>query len=447
MSEPADHSAPAAPQAEEKQPLVVASAPGAAAAAVPSDARSSQDALLFRADDDDNAAAAAAAAGHPRPSAVAVVADFVASSVSVLVIMAFIFGGCCSNVYALESIIKVEPASGTLLTFVQFLFVAVTGYVSQFDAARPPFFLTPNTVPIRRWLVNIVLFFSINVMNNHAFSYDISVPVHIILRSGGSITTIAAGYLWGKRYSRIQVTAVLFLTVGVITAAYSDAQSKGKADGASGQSEVSMGLVILFVAQVLSAIMGIYTEETYKTYGPQWRENLFYSHVLSLPLFLPFMPSLVDQFSRLAHSPPMTFSLPAWPVAQGSAGAGAVGTLPSQLVYLVANVLTQYACIRGVNLLAAASTALTVTIVLNIRKLVSLLLSIWLFGNRLAVGTLVGAVVVFGSGALYSLDSAGRRPAKPPGAATVPAVARAPPPQMVPQKPKANKQAVQKKMS
>jgi drug/metabolite transporter (DMT)-like permease len=117
-------------------------------------------------------------------------------------------------------------STGTLLTFVQFLFVAAIGLPSQFDSRRPPFFLKPNKVPIRRWLVNIVLFFSINVLNNHAFSYDISVPVHIILRSGGSITTMIAGSLYGKRYSRIQVTAVLLLTVGVITAAWSDAQTK-----------------------------------------------------------------------------------------------------------------------------------------------------------------------------------------------------------------------------
>ena len=32
---------------------------------------------------------------------------------SVGVMLALIFGGCCSNVFALESIIKVEPASGT----------------------------------------------------------------------------------------------------------------------------------------------------------------------------------------------------------------------------------------------------------------------------------------------------------------------------------------------
>jgi UDP-xylose/UDP-N-acetylglucosamine transporter B4 len=104
--------------------------------------------------------------------------------------------------------------------------VAVTGYVSQFDRSRPPHFLKPNRVPIRRWLINIVLFFTINVLNNHAFSYNISVPIHIILRSGGSITTLLFGYLWGKRYPRIKVIAVIFLTIGVVIAAWSDNASK-----------------------------------------------------------------------------------------------------------------------------------------------------------------------------------------------------------------------------
>lgn len=158
--------------------------------------------------------------------------------------------------------------------------------------------------------------------------------------------------------------------------------------------------------------MGLYTEETYKIYGGQWKENLFYSHLLALPLFIPFIPAMKNQFLRLASSPPL--GLPSYE---------AVGTLPpdilervngiripSQLAYLVINILTQYACIRGVNLLAAASSALTVTIVLNVRKLVSLLLSIWLFGNRLAPGTLFGACIVFGAGAMYALEG------KPPSA-------------------------------
>lgn len=160
--------------------------------------------------------------------------------------------------------------------------------------------------------------------------------------------------------------------------------------------------------------MGLYTEETYRMYGPQWKENMFYSHLLSIPLFLPFLPSLIRQFMRLANSPPL--SLPITPPEDYPTFSPSLQRLvekihiPSQLFYLTLNVLTQYACIRGVNLLAAASSALTVTIVLNIRKLISLLLSIWLFGNRLAFGTLIGACIVFFAGGLYSLD--GKR--KPP---------------------------------
>jgi solute carrier family 35 (UDP-xylose/UDP-N-acetylglucosamine transporter), member B4 len=155
--------------------------------------------------------------------------------------------------------------------------------------------------------------------------------------------------------------------------------------------------------------MGLYTETIYATYGAHWKENLFYSHLLSLPLFLPFAPGLVRQANRLAQSPPLQF--PAIDTAPFPAAVAAMLDwlaalhVPSQLAYLAINVLTQYACIRGVNLLAAVSSALTVVIVLNIRKLVSLLLSIWLFGNQLAAGTLIGAMAVFGAAGLYALDS------------------------------------------
>lgn len=158
------------------------------------------------------------------------------------------------------------------------------------------------------------------------------------------------------------------------------------------------GLAILLVAQILSAIMGLYTEATYEKYGRHWRENLFYSHVLSLPLFIPFVPAMWHNAKQLADSKPLEYMMQ--PLDQ----------IPSQLVFLAANVLTQYACIRGVNILAAVSSALTVTIVLSVRKLVSLLLSIWLFGNSLAAGTMLGALIVFSAGALYSI---GPRPNVP----------------------------------
>ena len=72
---------------------------------------------------------------------------------------------------------------------------------------------------------------------------------------------------------------------------------------------------------------------------------------------------------------------------------------------LALNAFTQYACIRGVNLLGARTSALGVTIVLNVRKLVSLFASIWLFGNTLPAGVMVGAGVVFLGGGMYAWES------------------------------------------
>ena len=69
------------------------------------------------------------------------------------------------------------------------------------------------------------------------------------------------------------------------------------------------------------------------------------------------------------------------------------------------NALTQYACIRGVNLLAARTSAIAVTIVLNVRKLASLFISIWLFGNLLPYGVMVGAAIVFSSAGVWAWES------------------------------------------
>ncbi|CUS08654.1 unnamed protein product [Tuber aestivum] len=311
---------------------------------------------------------------------------------------------------------RAEPQTGHLLTFAQFLFVAVEGLIYHFDASSKTL-LKPNQIPIHRWLVQILLYFSVSILNNYAFGYSISVPVHIILRSGGSMTTLAIGWLWGKRYSRAQVFSVLTLTVGIVLSAWGD--SKGV-----GQSEESMtrfitGLAILFVAQVISALMGLYVEGTYTRYGNHYREGLFYSvitpppcpplllgivkltrskHFLSLFLFIPFIPSIRTQYHKLLESPPLP--LPASQFPQVSRIQ-----IPRQVLFLLLNAATHYVCVRGVNVLASRSSALTVTIVLNIRKLVSLLLSIWLFGNTLNWGVVIGAVVVFGGGFMYAVES------------------------------------------
>ncbi|KAL6720698.1 golgi uridine diphosphate-N-acetylglucosamine transporter [Lecanora helva] len=330
------------------------------------------------------------------------------------VIVSLIFGGCCSNVFALETIIKEEPDSGLLITFVQFIITALFTWPNHFSISHPPFFLKPRAIPLVRWLPNIIMFFSVNMLNNFAFGYNISVPVHIILRSGGSIMTMAVGYVWGKRYTKVQVFSVAMLTMGIIMAAMGDAQAKGKTDSKSSTNlddDLLTGLAILFIAQLLSAIMGLYTQLTYDKYGSHWHENLFYSHALSIPLFSIFFPSLLSQFRKLLSSPPIHL-FPALSPIMKPISADILPpilplptlAIPKHILTLTLNALTQYICIRGVNLLGARTTALGVSIVLNVRKLISLFLSIWLFGNKLPPGVVAGAAVVFGSAGVWAWE-------------------------------------------
>lgn len=68
--------------------------------------------------------------------------------------------------------------------------------------------------------------------------------------------------------------------------------------------------------------------------------------------------------------------------------------IPRHVFLLLINVATQYLCVRGVNRLAAISSALTITIVLNVRKFISLALSVAIFGNPLTTGVKIDGVFV-----------------------------------------------------
>lgn len=186
-------------------------------------------------------------------------------------------------------------------------------------------------------------------------------------------------------------------------------------------SEFIAGLTLLAVAQLLSAIMGIHTELTYSKYGRHWHENLFYQHFLSIPMFYPFFPSLLAQFKKLVYSESVQLSpslhqslhmksnstvgsgsLQLPPVALTPSVLGV--TLPKHVFNLALNAGTQFACIRGVNALSARTSALGVSITLNVRKLVSLCVSLWLFGNKLPLGVILGAVIVFGSTSIWAWE-------------------------------------------
>lgn len=182
------------------------------------------------------------------------------------------------------------------------------------------------------------------------------------------------------------------------------------------------GLLILLLAQFVSAYMGAYVEDTYARYGASWTENLFYTHFLSIPLFLPVASMVRDQYARLAATPPLetqslhktlSTALPGDFATQILQVIGpSIEKVPQGLIFLSINAVTQLACISGVNLLSAKTSAVTVTIVLNIRKLVSFIFSTILFGHELSSKMILGSVLVFGSGALYGWETSWRLPQK-----------------------------------
>ncbi|KAK5237820.1 golgi uridine diphosphate-N-acetylglucosamine transporter [Exophiala xenobiotica] len=383
-----------------------------------------------------------------------------------------IFGGCCSNVYTLESLIKASPTSGALITASQFLLVALTTLPRHFSPSRGwrNAYLRPRSIPLRKWAIYTAYFLSINILNNMAFKYSISIPLHIILRSAGPVTTMAVGRLYGgKRYPPRKVVAVILLSVGVVLAAFSDAASKEEAhhsselessaqNSSSGimSSSQAPGFALLASALLLSACMGLYTDNMYATHGRSssiTAETLFYSHAMSLPYFAGQAKPLMREFAHvkaaaisdfeayehwqpgasgeqnatsssfsswapLANLLPLVFAfapgMPGMPLRFSPSDLLAYTSLifhiPRPVILLLLNAATQLLCIVGVNRLSAQSSSLTVSIVLNMRKLASLVLSIWLFGNDLPSGVLTGAAIVFLGGGLYALPA---RPARP----------------------------------
>ncbi|KAJ3061903.1 golgi uridine diphosphate-N- acetylglucosamine transporter, partial [Quaeritorhiza haematococci] len=145
-----------------------------------------------------------------------------------------------------------------------------------------------------------------------------------------------------------------------------------------------LGITLLSTAVIISSFLGQYQQLTYAKYGSQWREGLFYTHILALPFFLLFWDDLSTQINEYNSSPKVYISdFPPFKFFQNSllgrfSQSKGVGIgIPILWLYLLFNTLTQYMCISGVYKLSSLSTAVTLNLILSIRKFVSLLLSIY----------------------------------------------------------------------
>eukprot|EP00092_Neocalanus_flemingeri_P040875 GFUD01044498.1.p1 GENE.GFUD01044498.1~~GFUD01044498.1.p1 ORF type:complete len:337 (-),score=54.72 GFUD01044498.1:334-1344(-) len=304
--------------------------------------------------------------------------------------------GCCCNVIFLELMIKQDPGCGNLITFSQFIVIAIEGLVftTRFLTVKPK-------VPFSSWIILVVMFFLVSVSNNYALNFNIPMPLHMIFRAGSLMANMLMGIaLLGKRYSITKYLSVLMITLGITICTLMSAKSSPKADSSKTDSEnatqaeedkfwLIIGISLLTFALFMSARMGIYQEVIYGKFGKHPKEALFYTHALPLPGFLLLAPDIIYHWHLLMASAPINL-----PVLNFS--------IPSMLLYLIGNVLTQYICISSVFILTTECASLTVTLVVTLRKFLSLLFSILYFNNPFTAYHWLGTGLVFGGTLLFS---------------------------------------------
>ncbi|EGC39968.1 hypothetical protein DICPUDRAFT_74467 [Dictyostelium purpureum] len=314
--------------------------------------------------------------------------------------MSMIMLGCCSNVVTLELIIKESSSHAVLVTFFQFLTVAIIAFFVnviwkvKYGIIPIPIGFRERKIPMTTYFLMVSIFFILSVLNNKALDYDIPVPFHMIFRSSSLLSTIFIGSIFYKKsYSKQQVISLFMVTLGIIFATF-NSMPDSKKDISFGQEsnvfKFSIGILMLTTAMFLSSILGLIQESTYRLYGKDRHyETIFYSHLLSLPFFLFLKDDIIQHI--LINNQSQLLELPF-----------GLGEYPSLWVYLIINVITQYVCIQGVFILTGKTSTLTCTLVISIRKFISIIISVIYFKNDLTFLLFISTCLVFIGTFMYS---------------------------------------------
>ncbi|XP_057296832.1 UDP-xylose and UDP-N-acetylglucosamine transporter-like [Hydractinia symbiolongicarpus] len=298
------------------------------------------------------------------------------------------FGACSANVVFLEHLVKYSPGCGDIIAFAQFLFTSCYGFVAiaKFGSKKP-------VVPIKEYVVGVLLFFGTTVAGNLALGCNISMPIQMIFKSGSVLASLTLGVLLLKKsYPVSKYVSVVMISVGIAMCLLVSADDKQSTEEKSSKNEYLVwlfGIFLLLTSLFMGATLGVVQENMAVTYGKQPDEMLFYSHALALPGFLFFGSNIIQQSKIFSNSE-------MYPVPYISV------QIPIVWLYLVLNVLTQFVCIRSVYVLATEVSALALTVILTLRKFMSLMISIYYFNNPFTIYHWCGTALVFGGTLLFS---------------------------------------------
>ncbi|XP_056128509.1 UDP-xylose and UDP-N-acetylglucosamine transporter [Rhinichthys klamathensis goyatoka] len=308
-----------------------------------------------------------------------------------LLATSLVFVGCCSNVVFLELLVRDFPGCGNIVTFAQFAFIALEGFIFETNFGRKK-----PQIPLSNYVIMVTMFFTASVINNYALNFNIAMPLHMIFRSGSLIANMILGIvILKKRYSMSKYLSIALVSLGIFICTIMSAKQVSVKKGATEEDGVHafmhwlLGIAMLTFALLMSARMGIFQETLYKKYGKHSKEALFYNHCLPLPGFLLLSTDIYKHAVLFSQSSPVEI-----PVIGQS--------MPVMWFYLLMNVITQYVCIRGVFILTTECASLTVTLVVTLRKFLSLIISILYFRNPFTTWHWVGTAVVFLGTLLYT---------------------------------------------
>lgn len=299
--------------------------------------------------------------------------------------------GCQVNMFTLERIVTTPYGRqfGVPLSVLQYVAVATFAAVLSLTRRRPSdgwgggITLAARRVPMRSLATMGCIFALVTVLNNGVLEVPgISMPIHTTFRSSSLIVSVLSGWLlFGKRYSWPQVGCVVLVTLGVtaLTLALSSGGTsppKTMNGGVTARrtwlsdAPVMVGVAMLFTSVVLSAALGNYQDATFAQLRkraeqlpalaaslkerPLWKEAMGFVHVIALPATL--VPYGVGRFLDDVHQLP-----------------------PELYVDVAANIVSQCVCIRGVYVLVESSSALQMTMLITIRKFLSLMFSVAYF--------------------------------------------------------------------
>jgi UDP-xylose/UDP-N-acetylglucosamine transporter B4 len=227
----------------------------------------------------------------------------------------------------------------------------------------------------------------------------------------------------------MQVASVLIITtgVGLTTTVKSSSKEGPKASSISEQTlpvepgQYATGIGILTLALILSSAMGLAQDATYTEYGRgHWEEGMFYLHFLSMPMFAFLKDDMAAQVAEIRSGESMclrdlvsnnTLAIPLPTVTLSKPLSTIIDTIstvtiPTFYFPLLINVLTQLLCVSGVHRLTSRVSSLTVTLVLTVRKAVSLIISVVILGGGRGDPWLwLGAGLVLAGTVLYTLGS------------------------------------------